>query len=57
MSKIRRQITVLLSDPRGARFLALGLALVALVGSLGAPDSVFACTPPGDGGIGGCSPF
>ena len=54
MSHIRHKIAVVLSDPRSTRALALGLALIGLLASLGAPEPVAACLPPGDGGIGGC---
>jgi hypothetical protein len=54
MAKIRRQITLLVSDPKSARLFALGLAVIGLLAALGAPAPVAACMPPGDGGIGGC---
>jgi hypothetical protein len=52
MATVRRRFAVLLSDPQSARVLALGLALIGLLVSLGAPG-VVAASPPGDGGIGG----
>jgi hypothetical protein len=54
MSRFRSQITILLSNPKSARLLALGLALIGLLAALGAPAPVAACLPPSDGGIGGC---
>jgi hypothetical protein len=54
MVTIRRQITMLVSDPKSARLFALGLALIGLLAALGAPAPVAACIPPGDGGVGGC---
>ncbi len=57
MSTLRTKAVALLADPRNARLVLFGLTLVALLASIGAPQSVAACAPPGDGGSGGCVPF
>lgn len=57
MSTLRAKAVALLADPRNARLILFGLTLVALLASLGAPQSVAACAPYGDGGSGGCAPF
>ncbi len=57
MLSLRTKAVALLADPRNARLVLFGLTLVALLASLGAPQSVAACAPYGDGGSGGCAPF
>lgn len=57
MSTLRAKAVALLADPQNARLILFGLTLVALLASLGAPQSVAACAPYGDGGSGGCAPF
>ncbi len=55
MSNLYNRAFLLLSDQRNLRWILIGLTLVGMMVSLGAPDSVAACTPPGDG-TSGCAP-